>query len=52
MPAQHEITRTTRRAEGGTLHGWECSCGEMERPRYAAAEDADRSAERHTEAAS
>lgn len=47
MVPTHEITPTRERAEGGTLHGWQCLCGETERPRYAHPDDRDRAAARH-----
>ena len=51
VPLTHSTTRTQRQAEGGTLYGWTCSCGELALPRFAAPEDADRAAARHTDAA-
>lgn len=47
VPTSHRTTRTQQPAPGGTLYGWDCVCGATARPRYAAAEDADRAAERH-----
>lgn len=49
MVPTHEITPACERAEGGTLHGWQRSCGGTEHPRYAAAEDRDRAVARHVD---
>ena len=49
----HRIIRTRRRHQGGfVLCGWECTCGECERPRYADPEMAAGAARRHLAAAS
>jgi hypothetical protein len=48
----HRIT-PTRRCQGGfALCGWECACGECERPRYADPEMAAGAAKRHLRTAS
>lgn len=44
----HSTYRTQLPVEAGALYGWTCVCGDLARPRYAAAEDADRAAARHT----
>lgn len=48
----HRITPTRRRESGFVLCGWECVCGECERPRYADAEMAASAAQRHLAEAS
>lgn len=48
----HRITQTRRRDDGFVLCGWECVCGECERPRYADAEMAASAAQRHLAEAS
>ena len=48
----HRITRTRSRQHGFVLSGWQCACGECERPRYADPEMAAGAAQRHLAAAS
>ena len=48
----HRITRTRSRQHGFVLCGWQCACGECERPRYADPEMAAGAARRHLAAAS
>ena len=43
----HRITRTRRCLGAFVLCGWECACGECERPRYADPEMAAGAAQRH-----
>jgi hypothetical protein len=48
----HRITRTRQCVGGFVLCGWECACGECERPRYADPEMAAGAAQRHLRTAS
>lgn len=48
----HQVTQTRRRHGGFVLCGWECTCGECERPRYADPEMAAGAAQRHLARAS
>ena len=48
----HRITPTRRRQSGFVLCGWDCECGQCERPRYADAEVAAGAAARHLAEAS
>lgn len=43
----HRISETRRRQSGLVLCGWECACGQCERPRYADPEMAAGAARRH-----
>lgn len=50
---EHRITRTRRRElpHAPYLSGWQCTCGAIERPRYADPDMAACAAERHLAAA-
>jgi hypothetical protein len=53
LPAPaHRITPTRRRQSGFVLCGWDCECGQCERPRYADPDQAAGAAARHLAEAS
>lgn len=48
----HRITPTRRRQDGVVFSGWDCECGQCERPRYADPDQAAGAAARHLAEAS